>query len=138
MATPWSFHEATIRWSRPAGMRWRTCWPAPGNASTTAPGPLIPPTTGCSPEPGRGDTADHEALRERVGQQHRAYGDDRAGHERTVVDVPVGIFEQRDSHGQRPQPLRVDDDHRPEEVLPAAREQDHGRGCQRATNQAHD
>src|SRR3989454_1203576 len=138
MATPWSFREATIRWSRPAGTRWRTCGPSPGSASTTAPGPPIPPTSGSSPEPPRGDAANHEALRERVGQQHRAHGDDRASHERTVVDVPVGIFEQRDPDGQRPQPLRVDDDHRPEEVVPGAQEQGHGDGGQRGFDQRRD
>ena len=50
-----------------------------------------------------------------------ARGDDRRRHERAVIDVPVRILEEGDTHGERPQIWRVDDDDRPEEVIPAAR-----------------
>src|SRR5207244_12321038 len=93
-ATPSSSHEAIIPWWRPGGTPWRTSGPSQERAPTTGPGPPTPPTPGCSPEPGRGDAADYEALRESVGQQHRAHGDDRAGKEPTVGDVRVGIFAQ--------------------------------------------
>ena len=59
-------------------------------------------------------------------------------HQGPIIDVAVRVLEEGDGHREGPQVCRVDDDDRPEKIVPGAQEQDHGHGGDRRLDERRD
>src|SRR5450631_4025806 len=92
---------------------------APGNRLLTC----SKLTWGMSLDPGEGDRADEPALSEQEDGQHRDLAHHRARHEEVPLRV-VCALQGRQPQLQRGVARGVDDDQRPEEVVPGPHELD--------------